>query len=63
MSFQSCMTFFLLKNTKENILKNVGIPKQNLVPIDFHYVKIKPFLKIYFLFNRRKSDLHRHMCE
>ncbi len=36
MLFQTCMSFFLLLNTKEDILKNMGITKQLTVAIDLH---------------------------
>ncbi len=36
-SFQTCMTDWLLWNTKEGILKNIG-NQIDLVPIDFYYM-------------------------
>ncbi len=35
MSFQTCMSFFLMLNIKEDILKNAGKQKELMVPIDF----------------------------
>ncbi len=37
MSFQSCVSFFLMLNIKEDILKNAGI-KHLMVPLDFHSI-------------------------
>ncbi len=34
--FQTCMTFFLLQNTKDDILKNVYIMKVNLAKTFFN---------------------------
>ncbi len=39
-SFQTCMTDWLLWNTKEGILKNIG-NQIDLVPIDFYYMDKK----------------------
>ncbi len=65
MTFQTCMTYFLLRNTKYYILKNVG--KQNFPTLYFPCIFIQQksmgtetlwlltFFKVYFIFNRIKN--------
>jgi len=65
---QTCMSFFLLLKTKEDILKDVGNQTVNIVAIDFHSMFLlmwksmatvnwlTTFFKIFsFVFNRRKK--------
>jgi len=50
------MTFFLLNNTKEDILKNVGNP--NIVTIDFDCVETKKttlFLKMFLSYTEERK--------
>lgn len=59
MPFQTRVHFFLLQNTKEDILKNVG-NQTVLVPSDFLYMdKIKTvrrFSKYFLLWPKEKSQ-------
>jgi len=61
MLFLTCITllYFLLSNTKDDILKNVG-NQAVLVNIDYHYMDKKKHLFFFFkvcsfMFHRRKS--------
>lgn len=54
MSFQSCMTYFLLRNKIEDILKNIG-SQTTLEPIDLHCVDKKRMSKYLYLYSTEKS--------